>query len=300
MKLLLVGIACLTASVVGSTDARAETLDLRVMTFNIRNGAADDGANSWDHRQSLVFELLRAENCAVVGLQEAFRFQLDAIVSALPQYGVVGVGRDDGKERGEFAAILYQERRLRLLDGQTFWLSDTPEVIASKSWGNTITRICTWAHFEEKASGQRFYVFNVHLDHRSESSRFHAVELIAGRIAARADPDPVILLGDFNAGEETDELRFLRGEIPGPTAPRTLRSGWFDTFRALHAKTTYSGTFNRFTGFRKGPKIDYILTQPQAGYVLEAYILDWNRRGRYPSDHFPVVARLLLGRRRTA
>lgn len=278
--------------------ATANTIDIEVMTFNIRYGTANDGANHWDQRKNLVFSVIQQEDCDVVGVQEALRSQLDAILEAVPQYHAVGVGREDGKAAGEFSPILYKHERFDLLDSGTFWLSETPETAGSKSWGSANTRICTWARLQEKATWKTLYVYNTHLDHRSSTARFGAVELIADRMAQRAHQDPMILMGDFNAPEDSDPMRFLRGEISGPAVPKTLERGWTDTFRAAHPEAKLAGTFNGFTGYRKGPKIDYVLVRPGAAYVLEAYILDWNKNARYPSDHFPVVSRVLLGKPR--
>jgi len=279
----------LTASVA------AETLDVRLMTFNIRYGTAEDGVNRWEKRRDLVCDVLRQEDCDVIGLQEALKFQLDVILKEMPRYKFVGVGRDDGKEAGEFAPILYRHDRFEVLESSTFWLSDSPDVPGSGSWEGEDVRICTWARLQEKGTWKTFYVYNTHLSAQSASARFHAVELIASRIAKRAYDDPVVLLGDLNATEKSNPMRFLRGEISGPTIPRTLAFGWVDTFRQLHPEAKRVGTFNGFIGDRKGPKIDYVLASAERTYVLEAYILDWNKAARYPSDHFPIVVRVLLG-----
>lgn len=273
-------------------------LDVRVMTFNIRYGTADDGENRWEQRRPLVFELLRQEACDIVGLQEALRSQLDEILAAEPEYKAVGVGRDDGKDAGEFAAILYRHEKFEMMENGTFWLSDTPETAGSKTWGNQSARICTWARLRSKKSWESFYVFNTHLDHRSQRSRFHGVELITERMKSHTRREPIVFMGDFNGPESSDSLRFLRGEIPGPSVPRTLEEGLIDSFRAVHPEAKRVGTFNGFVGDRKGFKIDYILVAPRTAFVIDAYILDWNKGLRYPSDHFPVTARLLLGSRR--
>ena len=140
------------------------------MSFNIRYGTANDGENRWALRREFLFDVMRQANADLVGLQEALDGQIQELLTALPQYGVVGVGRDDGRTRGEYAAILYRRDRFRVSDAGTFWFSDTPEVVASRSWGNTITRICTWARFIDR-DGRAFWHFNVHLDHQSQPSR---------------------------------------------------------------------------------------------------------------------------------
>lgn len=268
----------------------AKACELNVMTFNIRYGTAGDGENRWANRKDLVCDVLRRHDPDIVGLQEALRFQIDYIRAALPEYGEIGVGRDDGKTRGEYSAIVYRTDRLEVTDSGTFWLSDTPEVVASTSWGNSITRICTWGRFVQKGSGKAFYLFNTHLDHQSQSSREKSVVLIDRRIARRTHRDPVILTGDFNAGESNPAIRFVRGE-PGGSEKALVPL--VDTFRALHPEATDVGTFNRFKGDRSGQKIDYVFALPGTE-ILEAEIIFDMPDGRCPSDHFPVMARLDL------
>jgi endonuclease/exonuclease/phosphatase family metal-dependent hydrolase len=261
---------------------------LNVMTFNIRYGTARDGENGWANRREFLFDVVREQNADVIGLQEALAFQIDEILAAVPGYAVVGVGRDDAARAGEFSAILFKKDRLRVAEAGTFWFSDTPSVPASKSWGNNITRICTWARLVD-ADGRGFYHFNLHLDHESQPSRERSTVLLKQRIDARGFPtEPVIVTGDFNVGERNPALLSLIGGN-GDTA-----AAFVDTFRARHPDATAVGTF---TGFKldatSGDKIDYVLVQPGTD-VLAADIVRTSRDGRYPSDHFPVVARVRL------
>jgi len=287
--ILLLAAIALPAQMVSAAQDEAPQGDVSVMSFNIRFGTANDGANRWENRREMVCDLIGKYDCDVVGLQEALRFQIDAIRQAIPEYGEIGVGRD-GKTKGEYSNILYRTDRLKVTDSGTFWLSDTPEKVASITWGNACTRVCTWARFVHKASGQAFYHFNTHLDHRSQPSREKSVVLIDRRIAKRAHPDPVILTGDFNAGESNQAVRYVKGDKQAtakPTVPLV------DTFRVLHPQATEVGTFNQFKGDRSGGKIDYIFTLPSVK-VTEAKILFDTKDGRFPSDHFPVLARLAL------
>ncbi|MHC4518224.1 MAG: endonuclease/exonuclease/phosphatase family protein [Planctomycetota bacterium] len=267
------------------------------MSFNIRYGTADDGENRWEKRHELVYGVIRKYDCDVVGLQEALRFQIDQIREALPEYGEIGVGRDDGKTKGEYSGILYRKDRLEVTDSGTFWLSDTPEVVGSTSWGNTITRICTWGRFVQKGTGRPFYVFNVHLDHRSQPSREKSVVLIAQRIRDREHGGPVFVTGDFNAGETNPAIRYLKGAFEQGAAAAGLKKNpipLVDTFRVLHPEATEVGTFNRWRGEWSGEKIDYVFALPGVD-VLEAKIIFDTPDGRCPSDHFPVMARFSLG-----
>ncbi len=277
----------------------ANDADLLVMTFNIRYGTADDGENRWENRREMAVDVLRRHDPDVVGLQEALRFQIDEIRESLPQYGEIGVGRDDGKTRGEYNAILWRTDRLKVLESGTFWLSDTPEVPGSTSWGNTITRICTWARFVPKRSGRTFYMFNTHFDHQSQPSRERSAVLLAQRIRDRRYPDPVLVTGDFNAGEDNPAMQYLKGEAPLHAANDGLSQNpvpLVDTFRVLHPDASEVGTFHAFKGDRSGAKIDYILALPGVE-VLKAGILHDSQGDRYPSDHFPVIAALRLAAR---
>jgi len=262
-------------------------LTVGVLSFNVRYGTADDGTNSWLHRKELVCDVIRRQDSDFIGLQEALRFQIDAIRESLSEYDEVGVGRDDGRQAGEYAAILYKSDRWRAADSGTLWLSDSPDTPGSTSWGNEITRITTWARFVEKATGRALWLFNTHFDHVSQSSREKSAELLAHRIANRSTEDPVIVTGDFNAGENNPVIHYLKNAMN--QSPVTL----VDTFRVLHPDATAVGTGGGFEGLRDGPKIDYVFAEPNAR-VRQAGIVYDNRDGRYPSDHFPVYARITL------
>jgi len=283
-----------------AADRAVEPLDLSLATLNIRYGTADDGPDAWPRRREMVTDLLTRLDADILGLQEALRFQLDEIGAALPGYAEIGVGRDDGATRGEYAAILFRTDRFSIDAAGTFWLSDTPDAIASTHWGNGITRICTWAHLIDKASGRGVYVFNAHLDHQSQPSRERAVELMTARIAGRTHADdPMVLLGDFNAGESNPAMRYLRGELDRASEPDACPGyapppspGLLDTFRTLHPDATGVGTFTGFQpGATNGEKIDHILVTPGAE-TLESGIDRASEDGRYPSDHFAVWAKV--------
>ena len=252
---------------------------LKVMTFNLRYGTAPDGDNHWSKRREQVFALLRDEQADVIGVQEALTGQLEEIVRNVPGYAYVGVGRADGHKAGEYAAILYRTARLAVRRSDTFWFSDTPTVVKSTTWGNRIERICTWAYVDDR-EGPAFYLFNVHLDHESQLSREKSAALLLARMAARAPAAPVLVTGDFNAGEQN----------PATVA---LTTAMRDSFRERAPHAVEVGTFNGFTGKPDGDKIDYVFVEPGTT-VLDARIVRTNREGRYPSDHFPVTATVQL------
>lgn len=296
----------------------APSSDIAIMSFNIRYGLADDGDNSWRHRRDLVVNVIAAHAPDVLGLQEALRFQLDELGAALPEYAEVGVGRDDGRIRGEYSPVLYRRDRFSAVEGGTFWLSDTPEVAGSATWGNRLPRICTWVRLRERsdpargiACGRIVVVYNLHLDHESEPSRRASAELLARRIVADVrDREAVIVTGDFNCGPQSAVLRFLRGEAPSAIDPKSSTPavpGWTgltDTYLRIHPAdgldAADSGTFHAFKGTSDGKRIDFVLVSPArhgrgpdraaTAEVRSAAIDRSNDRGRWPSDHFPVVA----------
>jgi endonuclease/exonuclease/phosphatase family metal-dependent hydrolase len=253
---------------------------LTVMSFNIRYGTANDGPDRWEVRRDQLFALLKQQSPDVIGLQEALHFQLDEILAALPDYRMVGVGRSDGGHGGEYAAILYRATRLSVRQSRTFWFSDTPEVVKSNTWGAALERICTWALFDDQ-QGTPFYVFNLHLDHISQPAREKSSALLLDRVAARSPALPAIVTGDFNSGEANP-------------VTRAVAKVFRDTFRVVHPNETEVGTANQFKfGETKGEKIDYIFVEAGTE-VMSADIVRTSVGGRYPSDHFPVVARIRL------
>ncbi len=257
--------------------AALNPIECTVMTFNVRNGAANDGPNRWEIRKSLVAEVVRKENPDFVGLQEAFDYQVDYLLANLSGYKMVGVGRDDGKRKGEFSAILYKHEKYEVNESGTSWLSDTPDAPGSKSWGNNIPRIYTWAEFEVKTGGE-LTVVNTHWDHQSQESRMKSAEAIVARFA---DTERFVLMGDFNAGVTNPAYEFFRG------------SGLTDVYQFLHHSSTEpEGTFTGFDPKKTdGERIDHIFCDPGVD-VKSARIVRWSFGGRLPSDHFPVVARL--------
>jgi endonuclease/exonuclease/phosphatase family metal-dependent hydrolase len=240
--------------------------------------------------------VIRKQKSDIIGLQEALRFQIDEIRQAVPMYAEIGVAREDGKINGEYSAILYRADRFGVGEAGTFWLSDTPDVPGSNTWGAACVRICTWARLVENSSGKAFYAFNLHMDHVSQPSREKSAVLLAQRIRSRKLAEPFVLTGDFNTGETNPVVTYLKGQTAlagadGVSAKNPIPL--VDTFRLLHQDAADVRTAHEFKGTRQGNKIDYVFAQPGVK-VLEAEILYDNTDGRYPSDHFPVMARLIL------
>ncbi|PXA03460.1 endonuclease [Coraliomargarita sinensis] len=261
-------------------------LDLEVMSFNIRNGRAKDGENRWENRKGFVRDVIRAESPDVVAIQEAYHFQLEYLLAELEQYAVAGTGRDGGT-KGEYSCILYLKDRFELMETNTFWLSETPEK-PSVSWGNRYRRICTWAELRERTTQRELTIYNTHMDHQSVNAREKGAQLIMMRIAARQNENPFVLCGDLNADEDSKVIRYLKGQ-EALDAPNPIPL--VDTWRVLHPDDKFGGTISDFNGWTDNVKIDHILAAPDVD-VLSAEIIRTHREGRYPSDHYPVTARL--------
>ena len=267
----------------------------RVMSFNILYGTADDKENAWSLRRELVFDIINEYQPQLIGVQEALNFQLEEIVKKLPEYAYIGVGRDDGKKKGEFSAILYLKDRYNIISHETYWLSDTPGLVGSKTWGNTLPRIVTWAKLEDTQLNRELYLYNTHFDHQSQPSREKSALKLAKKVLSRDDGRiPAVITGDFNAGEYNSVIRYLVED-----QPITMSSGesltnphpFKDTFRTRHPEAVKVGTSNRFEGYAVGEKIDYIFISGNLS-TISAMIIRDNTQGRYPSDHFPVIADL--------
>lgn len=271
----------------GSASAEPGREHLTVMSFNIRLDLAADGANAWPHRHDLVASMLRFHCVDLVGVQEALARQLEDLARDLPQYRLVGVGRDDGRQAGEFSAILYRQDRFDVTDSATFWLSSTPEVPGSKGWDAAYPRIATWARLRDRRSNRELLVINTHFDHQGVEARKNSASLLLKWIREHAGSVPVILLGDFNSTSASDAYRVLT----------TAEGGLTDS--ALLSLTPHHGPSFTFQGFdfaaRTGETIDYIFLRNHAGIsVLRHGTLSDHWDGRYPSDHFPVLVELLL------
>ncbi|MGV3615700.1 MAG: endonuclease/exonuclease/phosphatase family protein [Fimbriimonas sp.] len=249
---------------------------LKVMSFNIRYGTANDGDDRWELRRPKTLTTIQKQAPDVLGLQEALAFQVEEIRKAMPHYAAVGVGREDGKAAGEHSTILYDTRRLVALRSDTFWFSDTPTVPNSMHWGNRITRVCTWAYFRDLKTGRFFWHFNLHIDHESQPSRLKSAELLVRRIRERGTDDPVVVTGDFNVGESNPVVDTVKG------------AGFRDSYRVRYPDAKDVGTFHGFRELGKD-KIDYVFVND--GFeVTDAAIVPDKVDGRWPSDHFPVTA----------
>jgi endonuclease/exonuclease/phosphatase family metal-dependent hydrolase len=269
----LLGAFFLPADAVDAADIPA----LRVMSFNIRYGTADDGPNAWTHRKDLVVQTIRSFNPDLLGTQETLPFQAQFITAELPEYSTIGWTRDENRN-GEQCTIFYRTDRFDLVESGQFWLSETPDHKYSKSWDSSLPRVAAWVLLRDtKGSSKEFVFSNTHFDHRGSKARHESAKLIHERARAR-NGFPIILTGDFNCPE---------GSIPWSalTSSKLLR----DTRRLVHPQAqNEEGTFNGFKGPAGSSRVDWILATDHYD-VLSADIDRTHDNGRYPSDHFPVT-----------
>ncbi|MCM8534848.1 MAG: endonuclease/exonuclease/phosphatase family protein [Lentisphaeraceae bacterium] len=263
--------------------------EVDVMTFNIRYGTAKDGENHWLKRKQMVFDLLNKYNPDAVGLQEALDFQIAEILENCPQYASFGVGRERNL-KGEHTSVLYKKNKFSIHEAQTFWLSDTPEK-PSTSWGNKLLRTATSVRLQNLESGESFYVFNTHFDHRSQDSRLKSVELLSQRISERETSAPFILMGDFNSLSEWPQIQYLIGKNANDWNSKVPM---MDVYTTANPENPNAGTFSRFEFGKFGHKIDYIFAEKSKSDVLSAIVVRDSANKRYPSDHFPVYAKLIF------
>lgn len=270
----------------------AQQVSFRVMSFNIRLPHQGDGINYWDRRRPLVASTIRYHEADIIGVQEAFRRQLDEMMTDMPEYAWFGVCRTDGSVRpdpdGEFSAILYRKDRFEYLGGNTFWLSHTPEVAGSKGWDAALPRIVTWAKFRDVNSGKIFFCFNTHFDHKGEQAREESAKLLLQKVAEIAGNEPVLLSGDFNS---TD--------ISKPYLLLTDKQATYGLTDAMYAsKTPHHGPVGSFSGRFTLPgvgnnRIDFIFIRNNITVLKHAILSDsWD--GRLPSDHLPVLAEVRI------
>ncbi len=258
-----------------------QPLRLKVATYNLRMDTPRDSLNAWPNRKSAVRELLAYHDLDIIGTQEGFIHQLKDLVMG-SNYAYYGKGRDDGKSSGEHAAILYDKDKFKLVDSGDFWLSETPN-IPSKGWDATCcNRVTSWVKFQSLNNGEEFYVFNAHFDHQGKVARVESAKLLMEKMRSITNGKPVICLGDFNSTPETEQMIQLASYLK-------------DTYHATLAPPY--GPVGTFNGFKwNAPlteRIDYIFVSDAFKVLKYAALMDAKNQ-RFPSDHLPVVADLIL------
>ena len=284
---------------VGATPV-TQAGDLRGMSYNIRYNTVADGESAWPNRRDALASQVRFNRPEIGGLQEVLAGQLRDLEQRLPEYTFVGVGRDDGAEAGEFSPVFFDGNRFTMLDGGTFWLSETPEVPGSVGWDASLPRIVTWVQLADSVSGRTVIFFNTHFDHQGQVAREQSAILMRQRIADLAGPDALfVITGDFNVTPDNPAYASMtEGALPIPVDDALGK-----TMTPHHGpEETYFGftvTCDRATppllgGSTVTPRrIDYIFVAP-ALQVRRHATLTGSRDGRYLSDHQAVLADLVL------
>lgn len=254
---------------------------MRVMTYNIKYDDRKDTINSWENRRDVIAGLIDFHQVDIFGTQEGLHHQIEYLQEKLPEFKVVGIGREGG-EKGEYSALFYHAGKYDVLEQNTFWLSKTPEQV-SVGWDAALPRICSWAKLKEKDSGKEFFVFNTHFDHRGEQARENSAKLLVTQIKLIAGDNPVVLTGDFNFTPDRNPYEILTG------------NKFEDSYVACPLEPYgITGTFNGFN-FCEMPtrRIDYIFIKNDIS-VSSYGVLSDNYGLKYPSDHFPVLTELEL------
>lgn len=279
MKKLLL----LLVLVIFLTNGFAQNENIKVMTYNIRCGYCEDSSdvNNWSKRKYLVAYVIKNHNPDLIGLQEAEQFQIKDLVEMLDDYDWIGVGREDGKEKGESAAIIYRKNRFVLEEQKTLWLSETPELV-SKGWDAALNRTVTIVKLKDLKSSKEFYFFNTHFDHIGEIARTESSRLIISEIDKLAASYPVILTGDFNYTSRSDGYKIIIEKL---SDAKTI------------SKNESIGGSITFNGFGKDiqpdNKIDFIFVNDKTE-VINHIIDTTTYNDLYPSDHYPVISELKL------
>lgn len=273
----------------GFVTAVAQTkrqTDLNIMTFNIRYDNPDDGLNNWKFRKENVVKVIRFHEVDILGTQEVLSNQLKEISGQLQDYAVIGVGREDGKEKGEYSPILYKKDKFALIKSGYFWLSETPEK-PSRGWDAACERIATWVQLKDKATGKKFFVLNTHFDHIGTVAREESVKLILNKTAELSEGLPQIVMGDFNASPESSVVQ----GIIRPTNSIAL----FDSKKSASLVYGPDWSFHDFgrIPFTERTLIDYIFVSKNVK-VLKHGVLAETVNEYFLSDHTPVLVRVSL------
>lgn len=259
---------------------------VNVMSFNIRYDNPEDSLDNWKYRKDRAANAIRFYDVDILGTQEVLHNQLVDLQQRLPEYDVIGVGREDGKEKGEYSALWYKKDRFTLLDSGYFWLSETPEVPGSKGWDGACERIASWAKLKDKTSGKEYFALNTHLDHVGVVARREGVTLILDKVNELSNGLPVIVTGDFNSEPESDVIK----HVTDATNPEHLT----DSRSVSPLVYGPAWSFHDFgkIPYARRPLIDYVFVR-NGLEVLRYGVLAETENEAFLSDHAPVLVSLL-------
>lgn len=279
-KLFLFALTLALVAPVSFSKAKGEPKELKVMSYNIRLGVANDGTNSWQFRAPATPAMLEAQKPDVFGVQEAHDFQIAFMEEFCRNYKSVGVGRENGKKEGEHMSIFWNKKTVSLLKWGTFWLSETPED-PSMGWDAACKRTATWALMKDKKTGRKFYFVNTHLDHVGKQAQKNGLKLIVDRIAT-INPQgyPMVLTGDFNIRPDNPALADL---------DKIMQSA-----RKIAPKTDNRNTFNGWSVKKTAEVIDYIYVSGFSACKEYRTVTEKYLERPFVSDHYPIFARLVF------
>lgn len=269
------------ASLLLLSFVQLQAQDIRIATYNVRYDNKGDSGNLWTSRYPIIKALVQFHDFDIFGTQEGLRHQIDTLSANLPDYAWYGLGRDDGQTKGEHSAIFYKKNKYKLLNKGDFWLSETPEK-PGPGWDARLNRICSWIQLQDAKSKKKFYVFNVHYDHQGVKARQESSKLILEKIKAIAGNNPVLLTGDFNGDHNSQWYQLI-----------ATSDVLADTYRLVKSPYANNGSFNSFRTPSSSAIIDHIFVTKQFtvkrwGILTDSYF------GKFPSDHFPVLADVTL------
>ncbi|MBK7173838.1 MAG: endonuclease/exonuclease/phosphatase family protein [Bacteroidales bacterium] len=283
---VLIGCFLIQSTLV-SSQSTAENNSFNVMTYNIRFNNPGDGVNAWPERKDRVFEVVKEANPDLFGLQEALIGQINDFQKVFPEFKWVGVGREDGKEGGEFSPVFYNASRFTAELSGTFWLSQSPNIAGVKGWDAACNRVVSWVKLTDHKSGKTFFLFNTHFDHMGKIARKESSFLLLHAIDSLANGMPAIVTGDFNATPESEPIQILTGAT---TEIKPL-------INSSELATKRTGPSYSYTGFEydKIPEelIDYVFVK-NIPAVYSHTIIDTRYGKYYPSDHLPVIVNMEL------
>ncbi|MDR2949193.1 MAG: endonuclease/exonuclease/phosphatase family protein [Prevotella sp.] len=262
-------------------------LDVNVMTFNIRLDHAGDSLNNWQYRKDNAAQMVKMNNIDILGTQEVLLNQLKDLKDRLPEYNAIGVGREDGKDKGEFSSLFYKKDKFKEIESGNFWVSETPEIVGSKGWDASYLRVAAWAILEDKGTGKQIFVMNTHLDNDGLTARKEGGSLLLKKAAELGKGLPVILTGDFNDTPESEAIKNITD---------ANKAGHLIDSKSI--ATNISGTDWTFHDFGRlplaeRPLLDYIFVSKQIK-VSDYSVLPDTLNGTFVSDHKAVVATLSI------
>lgn len=268
----------------GACNQKPQKADLKIMSFNVRYDTPRDSMNNWQYRKEEAGKMLNYYAPDIVGMQEVLHNQLEDIKSYLPQYTALGVGREDGREKGEFNPLFFKTDRFELVKSGNFSLSETPEVIGVRGWDAVCKRIATWAVLKDKASGIEFMALNTHLDHKGETARKESARLLVNQLVTLAETRPFVMTGDFNTTPDSAIIGLLteEGKVKNAKSEAALVYGPEWTFH----------DFGRLS-LPERMWIDYIFISPGIQVKTFRNITDVPDTV-FLSDHNPVLSEITV------